>query len=349
MITFVLIGCGKIGKRHAEQMVQQGKLIAVCDIVKEHADELALQYNAKAFYCIEDLIANTTLVNVAAICTPNGLHAQHTIFFLNAHYHVLCEKPMALTVADCNKMIEAADRNNKKLFCVKQNRFNPPVAAVKKVIDDLIKFGTVQRGFLGVSFVNASDLNEEEKNKQGIPLSAEGIYVSDVPKDGGAYEAGIRKGDIIKKINGTEISNAAEMQGQISRQKPGDKLPVTYLRNGKEFIATVTLKNKAGNYEIVKAEAVLETLGADFTTLDPRKAKEYGVAGGVIVKKINEGALNDQTRMKDGFIILKVNDKEVKSVDEMKALVGSNKNITISGFYPGYDGVYEYPLSLENQ
>ena len=136
MITFVLIGCGKIGKRHAEQMVQHGKLIAVCDIVKEHADELALQYNAKAFYCIEDLIANTTLVNVAAICTPNGLHAQHTIFFLNAQYHVLCEKPMALTVADCNKMIEAADRNNKKLFCVKQNRFNPPVAAVKKVIDE---------------------------------------------------------------------------------------------------------------------------------------------------------------------------------------------------------------------
>ena len=224
-----------------------------------------------------------------------------------------------------------------------------PVNIVKKVIDDLIKFGTVQRGFLGVSFVNASDLNEEEKNKQGIPLSAEGIYVSDVPKDGGAYEAGIRKGDLLKKINGTEITNAAEMQGLISRQKPGDKLPVTYVRNGKEFTATVTLKNKAGNYEIVKAEAVLEGLGADFISLDPRKAKEYGVAGGVIVKKINEGALNDQTRMKDGFIILKVNDKEVKSVDEMKAIVGSNKSLTISGFYPGYDGVYEYPLSLENQ
>lgn len=221
-----------------------------------------------------------------------------------------------------------------------------PVNIVKKVVDDLIKFGSVQRGFLGVSFVNAGDLSEEEKKRQGIPEGVEGIYASDVPTDGGAYAAGIRKGDVLKKINGTEVTSGAEMQGLISRYKPGDKLPVTYTRNGKENTVVVTLKNKAGNYEIVKADAVLESLGADLVTLDPKKAREYGVPGGVVVKKINEGALNDQTRMKDGFIILKVNDKDVKTVDEMKAAVGTNKNITISGFYPGYDGVYEYPISL---
>ena len=223
-----------------------------------------------------------------------------------------------------------------------------PVNIVKKVVDDLIKFGTVQRGFLGVRFVNASDLTEDDKKRQGIPTAAEGIYVTDVPTDGGAYEAGIRKGDMLTKVNGAEISNGAEMQGLISRQKPGDKIPITYIRNGNEKTALVTLKNKAGNYDIVKADAVLETLGAELTTLDAKKAREYGVTGGVIVKKINEGAINEQTRMKDGFIILKVNDKEVKSLDEMKAAVGANKSITISGFYPGYDGVYEYPLSLDN-
>ncbi|MEP7254880.1 MAG: trypsin-like peptidase domain-containing protein [Ferruginibacter sp.] len=221
-----------------------------------------------------------------------------------------------------------------------------PVNIVKKVVDDLIKFGSVQRGFLGVSFVNASDFTEEEKKKQGIPEGIEGIYASDVPTDGGAYAAGIRKGDVLKKINGTEITSGAEMQGLISRYKPGDKLPVTYLRNGKENTVSVTLKNKAGNYEIVKADAILESLGADLVALDSKKAREYGVPGGIVVKKINEGALNDQTRMKDGFIILKVNDKEVKSIEEMKSVVGSNKSITISGFYPGYDGVYEYPISL---
>jgi Do/DeqQ family serine protease len=224
-----------------------------------------------------------------------------------------------------------------------------PVNIVKKVVDDLIKFGTVQRGFLNVSFVNASDLSDDDKKRQGIPSGAEGIYVTEAPTEGAAYAAGIRKGDILKAINGVEISSGAEMQGLISRQKPGDKLPVTYVRNGKENSVLVTLKNKAGNYEIVKGEAVLDALGADLVTLDSKKARDYGVAGGVIVKKINEGALNDQTRMKDGFIILKVNDKEVKSVDELKALIGSNKDITISGFYPGYEGVYEYPISLEGQ
>ena len=224
-----------------------------------------------------------------------------------------------------------------------------PVNIVKKVVDDLIRFGTVQRGFLGVSFVNASDFSEEEKKKAGIPTSAEGIYVSDVPTDGGAYEAGIRKGDILKKVDNKEVTTGAEMQGLISGYKPGDKVPVTYLRNGKESTVTVTLKNKAGNYDIVKGNDAIEALGADLATLDQKKAREYGVAGGVIVKKINAGALYDQTRMKDGFIILKVNDKTVKSIDEFKEIVGTQKDITISGFYPGYDGIYEYPLTLGEQ
>ena len=224
-----------------------------------------------------------------------------------------------------------------------------PVNIVKKVVDDLIKFGTVQRGFLGINFVNASDLSEDDKKRQGIPLSAEGIYAANIPTDGGAYEAGIRKGDIITKVDGVEVNSGSEMQELISRHKPGDKVPVTYKRNGSENTVSVTLKNKVGNYEVVKADVATDALGAEFVTLDSKKAKEYGIAGGVVVKKINEGALNDQTRMKDGFVILKVNDKVVKSVDELKAAVGNSKDITISGFYPGYDGIYEYPISLGDE
>ncbi|MGF2413976.1 trypsin-like peptidase domain-containing protein [Ferruginibacter sp.] len=224
-----------------------------------------------------------------------------------------------------------------------------PVNIAKKVVDDLIKFGTVQRGYLGVQFVNASDLPDEVKKKESIPLSAEGIFAQDVPTDGAAYAAGIRKGDIIKKVDGTEVTNGAELQGQISRFKPGDKVPVTYVRNGKENIVTVTLKNKSGNFDIVKADAAVDKLGAELLTLDSKKAKEYGVNGGVIIKKIHDGALNDQTRMKDGFVVLKINDKEVKTVDELKAAVGTNKTVTISGFYPGYDGVYEYPITLSEE
>lgn len=224
-----------------------------------------------------------------------------------------------------------------------------PVNIVKKVVDDLIKFGTVQRGYLGLQFINASDLGEDEKKKVGIPLNAEGIYAQDVPTDGGAYAAGIRKGDIIKNVGGTEVTSGAELQEQVSKFKPGDKVPVTYVRSGKENTVTVTLKNKAGNFDIVKADNLMDVLGGDFATLDSRKAKDYGVSGGVLVKKITGGALNDQTRMKDGFVILKINDKDVKSVDELRTAVGNNKNITISGFYPGYDGVYEYPITLGDE
>ena len=221
-----------------------------------------------------------------------------------------------------------------------------PVNIVKKVVDDLIKYGTVQRGFLGLSYMNASDMAEEDKKRAGIPSNAEGIYTSDVSLEGAAYAAGIRKGDVIKSIDGVEISSGAELQGVISRYKPGDKLPVIYLRNGKENTVSVTLKNKAGNFETVKQDASIDALGADLVTLELKKAREYGIPGGVVVKRINEGALNDQTRMKDGFVILKINEKTIKSIEELKMAMGKEKNITISGFYPGYDGVYEYPINL---
>ena len=222
-----------------------------------------------------------------------------------------------------------------------------PVNIVKKVVDDIMKFGTVQRGYLGIAFGNAADMTDDAKKKYNIPAeSYDGIYATDVPVDGGAYPAGIRTGDKIEKVNGVDISNGGELQEQVSRYKPGDKVPVTFLRGGKEQTVTVTLKNKAGNYDVVKNDEAADLLGADFTTLDPKKAKEFGVSGGVIVKKIKEGALNDQTRMKDGFVILKVNGKEIKSVAELKETVGTEKSVTISGFYPGYDGSYEYPITL---
>ncbi len=221
-----------------------------------------------------------------------------------------------------------------------------PVNIAKKVVDDLIKFGTVQRGYLGLQYVAASDMEEDIKKRNGVPLNAEGIYAQDVPTDGGAYAAGIRKGDVIKKIDGVNVETGAELQGQISRYKPGDKVLITYLRSGKENTVTVTLKNKVGNFDIVKADGLLEALGADLNTLDSKKAKEYGIVGGVLVKKITPGAINDQTRMKDGFVIIKINEKEIKNLEELKAAIGTGKNISISGFYPGFDGVYEYPITL---
>lgn len=135
MVSFGLIGCGRIGARHAEHMENNGKLLAVCDVDKSKADAFAAEHRCKAYYTIEELLQNEPAINLVSICTPNGLHAQHSIQALNKGFHVLCEKPLAISVYDSGEMIKAAERSNKRLFVIKQNRFNPPVAAVKDCID----------------------------------------------------------------------------------------------------------------------------------------------------------------------------------------------------------------------
>jgi predicted dehydrogenase len=135
-IKFGIVGCGHIAQRHAVHIQKVGKLVAVCDNLQEKANELSARYNVKAYTKIEELLNEHIDIDVMAVCTPNGLHASHSIMALKAGCHVLCEKPMALNVHDCNEMISAAESANKHLFIVKQNRFNPPVAAVKKCIEE---------------------------------------------------------------------------------------------------------------------------------------------------------------------------------------------------------------------
>jgi UDP-N-acetyl-2-amino-2-deoxyglucuronate dehydrogenase len=133
-IKFALVGCGRIANRHAEHIIEQGELIAVCDNVKEKADEFGEKYNANVFYSLDDMLANTN-ADVVTICTPNGLHAEQSIKSLQAGFNVLCEKPLAIDVQDCGEMLKAAEKSNKRLYAIKQNRFNPPVAAVKDAIE----------------------------------------------------------------------------------------------------------------------------------------------------------------------------------------------------------------------
>lgn len=135
-MNFAIIGCGRIAQRHAEHINNSGKLVAACDIVAEKAQALAQKYSAKPYTGVDTMLSVHPEVDVVAICSPNGLHAEHSIKALKAAKHVLCEKPMALSVQDCTNMIIAAEHANRRLFIVKQNRFNPPVAAVKQLIDE---------------------------------------------------------------------------------------------------------------------------------------------------------------------------------------------------------------------
>lgn len=136
MLNFGIVGCGKIGDRHAQQAANFGKLIAVCDVIRERSEALATRFGATCYDRLDDMLHEEKSLDVLAVCTPNGLHAVHSIRALTAGIHVLCEKPMALKAEDCLGMIRAAGQAGRELFVVKQNRFNPPVLAVRKLLDE---------------------------------------------------------------------------------------------------------------------------------------------------------------------------------------------------------------------
>jgi Do/DeqQ family serine protease len=221
--------------------------------------------------------------------------------------------------------------------------FAIPVNIAKKIVNDIVEFGDVQRGYLGIQY--ASELNEDQMKQLGIKEN-EGVYVSGVPTDGGAYAAGIKKGDVITKVNNNPVTSGLEMSAQIASFKPNDKVQLSYLRGGKEYNTTVTLKAKVSNVESVSASAG-DIIGAELANLDSKKADEYDVSGGVIVKKIKEGGKLSETKMDEGFIITSVNGRAIKSIDELSKILNSAVGtVKLEGFYPGFRGSYTYPLDL---
>lgn len=226
--------------------------------------------------------------------------------------------------------------------------FAIPVSIVKKIVDDIVRFGDVQRGYLGISYSVTDEMSEEQMKAQGIPTNINGVYVSAVSGDGGASAAGIKRGDIITKVNGVEVSSGLQMSAQIAGFRPGDKVPVTYLRAGKEYTTQVTLKKKAGTFEDLATTNIGTKLGAELVTLDQTKARQFGVEGGVLVNKITAGGALSRTRMAEGFVITSVNGQGVTSVEALtKLLANVTGPVRLEGIYPGYDGPYTYPLNLE--
>ena len=218
-----------------------------------------------------------------------------------------------------------------------------PSNLVQKVVTDIMKYGSTKRAYLGVMF--GSDQMSEEDRKKNNVAEGDGVFVMDVAKGSAAEDAGLKKGDFITKLNGTTINTGTEMVGKIGALRPGDKIDLTYTRNGAEKNATVTLKGDAGAYESVK-EQVVEQLGAVFENLDKSKAAQLNVQSGVVVKTLGQGILTDQTRIREGFIITKVNNTRVSTIDELKqAIKNAGNSAVITGVYPNQPQTeYQYAL-----
>ena len=212
--------------------------------------------------------------------------------------------------------------------------FAVPESIVRKVVVDLKESGVVQRAVLGISF-RAIDQQfiDEMGDDTGIKKIG-GVYVASVAENGSAAKAGIRKGDVIRTIEGVEINDSATLLEQIGKRRPGDKIKVTLERNGKSQTIDVTLQNKSGEAKLLTAEDVdvSALLGGKFATASAKLCKELDIRGGVQVTKIAANGLMQRARIREGFIITHINDKAILSVEDLDKL--SDKIHSIDGIYP---------------
>lgn len=209
--------------------------------------------------------------------------------------------------------------------------FAIPVNIVKKVVTDLKEFGTVQRAFIGVSIRNLDDQLAEEISAPDL----NGVYINGTTENGSAAKAGIKNGDLIRKIGNKSINDVAELQEQISQFRPGDKINITVLRDKKEIKLPITLKNRNGDEAIVSNESnqVFKLLGATFKEVDKKELKQLKISNGVKIDQLLNGKLR-RVGVKEGFIITKINHNKVSKVSELTAAINKSKNgILLEGIY----------------
>lgn len=226
-----------------------------------------------------------------------------------------------------------------------------PVNLVKKVVTDIVKFGTVQRAYLGISYPQ-DDLSEEQIKKIESDFKVkigdvQGIVVTDVLEGGAAKAAGVKVGDIITKLNGNPVTTSPELQEQIAKYKPNDKITITVKRDNKDLTLNATLKAKLGNTDLTTSSKAAEKLGGKLETLDKATAEKNELEGGVIVKELGTGLLG-KSRVEKGFVITQVNDQPVKNIEEfyekLKKITGAT--VKLSGIYPGFFGNYAFMLNI---
>lgn len=214
--------------------------------------------------------------------------------------------------------------------------FAVPVNIVRKVVEDLKTFGVVQRAYLGV-------------NVKEIPQ--QGVFVEQVINGSAAFDAGILKGDVITEINGFSINKTPELMERIARYRPGDPVAVTFHRNSQEQYVKVILKNIDQTHEEVKSTkfALLNRLGAEFEEMPLQELKRHGLLNGIRVTKLMKGVLKDKTAMREGFIITKINNKLVRTVDEIDTFIKiaqPSDGIMLEGHYPGDKGRTLFAFSM---
>lgn len=212
--------------------------------------------------------------------------------------------------------------------------FAVPESIVKKVVVDLKEYGVVQRAMLGISYRPVDQAFIDEMGDETGIKEIGGAYVASVDPSGAASAAGIRKGDVITAINGVAINNQASMAEQIAKYRPNDNVKVTIKRDGDVKQIDVTLRNKAGKTDLITKEDVdvAQALGGKFAEINDKAKKEFDINGGIQVVQIKAGGLLSKARVREGFIITHINDRQIRSVSDLNRI--TDKVTSIDGIYP---------------
>ncbi len=208
--------------------------------------------------------------------------------------------------------------------------FAIPANLVRKVMEDLSEFGSVQRGFIGVSIRDIDSKLAEEKGIKEL----KGIYVAGLTPGGAAEDAGLKEGDVITQIGQAQVNSSPQLQEQIGRYRPGDKVNVTLIRDSKEKTVAVILRNKDGDTKLVKNDQVLKMLGGTFENVNSGEMNKLGLKGGVKISKLNDGKLRS-SGIREGFIITSIDKKPIQTTDDLEnALKTKQGGVLIEGMYP---------------
>ncbi len=220
--------------------------------------------------------------------------------------------------------------------------FAIPTTIMNKVVDDLKKYGMVQRALIGISGADVNKYVDAEKEKGNeVDLGTmEGIYVAEIVPESAAEDAGLKKGDVITQIDGQKVTQFGELTGIIAQKRPGDKIKVTYLRDKKKKEVELTLKNEQGNTKVVKSITgdAADVLGAEFRPVTDAQKEQFDINYGLEVMKVNGGKMKEAGVTK-GFIILRVNSQPMRSFEDLQEAVkeaNSSKEqiLVINGIYP---------------